>query len=226
MNELNGSVALLALPDLLQYLSTNHKAGVLTVTQGRMSKGLHLGPKGMRLLSISPRRIPSLVEILIRTRKFSRAQLEELAAEQRKTGKRLGELVSRLVTKADVDSALREQAQEEIYDLFLWSEARFEFKEGPEPAKPKDFPFADVVVDASPTSVMLEAARRADELAVIRKVVSDEAMIPLRTSKPFAADKLGLDPDLLSAVYGHINGRVAVAEVIRLSHYPRFEALR
>ncbi|HEX7899485.1 MAG TPA: response regulator [Planctomycetota bacterium] len=227
MNELNGSVALLALPDLLQYLSTNHKAGVLTVSQGRLSKSLHLSSKGMRLLSITPRRIPSLVEVLIRTRKFSRAQLAELATEQKKTGKRLGELVSRLVTKADVDAALREQAQEEIYDLFLWSEARFEFKEGPEPpTKPKDFPLADVVVDASPTSVLLEAARRADELAVIRKVVGDETMIPTRTGKPFTAENHGLDPDLLSSVYGQINGRAAVAEVVRLSHYPRFEALR
>jgi CheY-like chemotaxis protein len=73
---------------------------------------------------------------------------------------------------------------------------------------------------------MLEAARRADELIVIRKVVRDETMIPIRTTKPFAADKLGLNPDLLTSVYSQINGRVGVSEVIRLSLYPRFEALR
>ena len=228
MNELNGSVALLALPDLLQYLSTNGKSGLLTVNQARMSKSLYLSPKGMRLVSTTPRKIPSLVEILIRTRKYTRAQLDMLAAEQKRTGKRLGELVSRhsMVTKGEVDRALRERAQEEIYDLFLWTEAKFEFKEGPEPPLPKDFPLADVIVDASPTSVMLEAARRADELAVIRKVVGDESMVPVRTAKPFAAEHLGLDPDLLSSVYGQIDGRAQVADVVRLSHYPRFEALR
>ena len=122
--------------------------------------------------------------------------------------------------------ALCEQAQEEIYDLFSWTEARFEFSEGPPPPKPKDFPLADTIVDASPTSVMLEAARRQDELSVIRKVIPNDSMIPIRTTKVFAPEKLSLDSDLLISIYRHVNGRVGISEVIRLSLYPRFEALR
>lgn len=228
MGELRGDVAIFSLPDLLQHLCTNQKTGTLLIVQGVMHKSIFLSPEGMRLMATSTRKTSSLGEILIRTRKITRTQLDALLVEQQKSGKRLGELVSRqgAVTKTDIETALREQAQEEIYDLFSWMEAKFEFKEGPEPAKPKDFPLADVIVDASPTSVMLEAARRADELAVIRKVVRDESMIPIRTTKPFTADKLGLNPDLLTAVYSQINGRVGVSEVIRLSLYPRFEALR
>ena len=131
-----------------------------------------------------------------------------------------------MVTKTDIETALREQAQEEIYDLFSWLEARFEFNEGPPPPKPPDFPLAEVVVDASPTSIMLEAARRADELAVIMKEIHDETMIPIRTRKPFSPENHGLNPDLLAAVYTQANGRVGISEVIRLSLYPRFEALR
>ena len=228
MGELKGDVEILGLPDLLQHLSTNQKTGVLLITQTPMHKSIYLGPEGMRLLATSTRKTSSLGEILIRTRKISRTQLDQLLVEQQKSGKRLGELVSRqgLVTKMDIEAALREQAQEEIYDLFSWADAKFEFKEGPEPPKPKDFPLADVIVDASPTSVMLEAARRADELAVIRKVVRDETMIPIKTTKPFSPEKLGLHPDLLTAVYSQTSGRVGVSEVIRLSLYPRFEALR
>jgi len=226
MGELRGDVSILGFADLLQHLSSQQSAGLLSISQGQMSKVIHLSPDGMRLISISTRKTSSLGEILIRTRKITRTQLDQLLVEQQKTGKRLGELVSRqgLVTKTDIEQALREQAQEEIYDLFSWTEAKFEFVEGPEPAK--DFPLADVVVDASPTSVMLEAARRADELMVIRKIVRDESMIPIRTTKPFIADKLGLNPDLLTAVYSQISGRVGISEVIRLSLYPRFEALR
>jgi CheY-like chemotaxis protein len=228
MGELRGDVSIFSFADLLQHLASRQTGGLLTITQGPMQKVIHLGPDGMRLISISTRKTSSLGEILIRTRKITRAQLDQLLVEQQKTGKRLGELVSRqgLVTKTDIEQALREQAQEEIYDLFSWTEARFEFLEGPEPAKPKDFPLADVVVDASPTSVMLEAARRVDELTVIRKTVRDESMIPIRTTKQFIADKLGLNPDLLTAVYSQISGRVGISEVIRLSLYPRFEALR
>jgi len=228
MGDLQGSVSILSFADLIQHLFNSQISGTLSIVQGPMQKSIYLSPDGMRLTSTSSRKTSSLGEILIRTRKISRTQLDLLLVEQQKTGKRLGELVSRqgLVTKTDIESALREQAQEEIYDLFSWTEARFEFKEGDVPGRTKDFPLADVVVDASPTSVMLEAARRADELAVIHKVVRDETMIPIRTTKSFAADKLGLNPDLLTALYGQINGRVGVSEVIRLSLYPRFEALR
>jgi len=228
MGELRGDVSILSFADLLQHLSSRQSAGSLSILQGPMQKMIYVSPEGMRLISTSTRKTSSLGEILIRTRKITRTQLDQLLVEQQKTGKRLGELVSRqgLVTKSDIETALREQAQEEIYDLFSWTEAKFEFSEGPEPAKPKDFPLADVIVDASPTSVMLEAARRADELMVIRKTVRDESMIPIRTTKPFVADKLGLNPDLLTAVYSQISGRVGISEVIRLSLYPRFEALR
>ena len=228
MGELRGDVSIFGIADLLQHLAGRQSAGLLTITQGTMQKAIYLGAEGMRLMSISTRKTSSLGEILIRTRKITRTQLDQLLVEQQKTGRRLGELVSRqgLVTKADIEAALREQAQEEIYDLFSWTEAKFEFMEGPEPAKPKDFPLADVVVDASPTSVMLEAARRVDALTVIRKTIRDESMMPIRTTKPFQADKLGLNPDLLTAVYSQISGRVGISEVIRLSLYPRFEALR
>jgi len=228
MGELRGDVSIFSFADLLQHLASRQSSGLLTITQGPMQKVIHLGPDGMRLISISTRKTSSLGEILIRTRKITRTQLDQLLVEQQKTGKRLGELVSRQghVTKTDIEQALREQAQEEIYDLFSWTDAKFEYLEGPEPAKPKDFPLADVVVDASPTSVMLEAARRVDELTVIRKTIRDESMIPIRTTKQFQADKLGLNPDLLTAVYSQISGRVGISEVIRLSLYPRFEALR
>jgi CheY-like chemotaxis protein len=61
---------------------------------------------------------------------------------------------------------------------------------------------------------------------MIRKVIRDESMIPIRTTKALQPDKLGLNEDLISAVYSQISGRVGVSEVIRLSLYPRFEALR
>jgi CheY-like chemotaxis protein len=228
MGVLRGDVGIFSFADLLQHLAGAQKTGTLVIVQGQSRKEIVLSPDGMRLLSTSSRKTSSLGEILIRTRKINRAQLDQLLAEQAQTGRRLGEIVSRqgMVTKTDIEAALREQAQEEIYDLFSWTEARFEFAEGPPPPKPADFPLAEVVVDASPTSIMLEAARRVDELAVIMKVIRDETMIPIRTTKPFSSEKLGLNPDLLEAVYGQINARAGVAEVIRLSLYPRFEALR
>ncbi len=228
MAGLRGDVAIFGFPDLLQHLANNQHAGVLTIVQGPMKKVIYMSPDGMRLLATSTRKTSSLGEILIRTRKITRIQLDRLLQEQQKTGKRLGELVSRqgMVNKQDIETALREQAREEIFDLFSWLDATFEFVQSPPPPRPPDFPLSEVVVDASPTSIMLEAARRADELAVIMREIRDESMIPIRTRKPFSPEGHGLHPDLVSAVYSQVNGRVGISEVIRLSLYPRFEALR
>src|SRR6185295_17299542 len=132
MGELRGDVSIFSFADLLQHLASRQSAGSLSIIQGPMQKMIYLSPDGMRLISTTSRKTSSLGEILIRTRKITRAQLDQLLVEQKQTGKRLGELVSRqgLVTKTDIESALREQTQEEIYDLFSWTEAKFEFKEG------------------------------------------------------------------------------------------------
>src|SRR5262245_1700557 len=131
MGDLRGDVSILGIADLLQHLGSTHKSGTLTLKQGALQKSIYMAQEGMRLLSTTSRKTSSLGEILIRTRKMTRAQLDQLLQEQQQTGRRLGELVSRkgIVTKSDIETALRDQAQEEIYDLFSWTDARFEFVE-------------------------------------------------------------------------------------------------
>ncbi len=227
MGKLQGDVSILGIADLLQHLAGNSKEGLLEIRQGESKKQLYLSPGGMRLLSTTTRRTSSLGEILIRTKKITRKQLDEFLEEQKRTGKKLGEIVGKLgiVSKKDIDRALREQVEEEIYDLFTWQTAWFEFQEGV-PAPKSDSPLADALLDANPTSIMLEAARRADEFLMIMKVVRNEQMVPMKTTRPFDVADLGENPDIAQAVYSQVSGRYSVEEVIRRSLYPRFEALR
>ena len=51
-----------------------------------------MNAEGMRLMATSSRKTSSLGEILIRTRKITRTQLDRLLEEQKSTGRRLGEL--------------------------------------------------------------------------------------------------------------------------------------
>src|SRR5215470_639389 len=110
MGKLSGDVAVFGIPDLLQHISQNRKEGTVTITMGENRKSIHIGPSGMRLLRTTSRRTSSLGEILIRTRKITRQQLDQFLNEQKKTGKKLGEIVGKLgiVTKKDIDGALRE----------------------------------------------------------------------------------------------------------------------
>lgn len=228
MASLRGDTSLFSVADLLQHLSGMQKSGTLAITNGDNQKTIHLSPEGMRLVRTSNPRTSSLGEILIRTRKITRAELDQLLEQQKQTGKRLGELVAKLgkVSKQDIQNALREQCEEEIYDLFVWNEAKFEFEESPPPPPNPDNPWSEIVLDSSPMGVMLEASRRADEMQMVMKAIRDESLVPFKTTRVFTPMNLGLSPDLLSAVYREINGRASVAEVVRKSLYPRFDALR
>jgi CheY-like chemotaxis protein len=227
MGRLSGDVSVFSIADVLQFLSQNAKEGVLSINMGEHRKTIYLSPNGIRLLRTSSRRTNSLGEILIRTRKITRDQLDEYLDMQKKTGKKLGEIVGKLglVTKRDIDVALKEQVAEEIFDLFSWPTASFEFIEGAPTVQP-DTPLADHVIDANAGAIMMEAARRADELQLIMKVIRDEKMIVMKTTKPFDPAGVGENADLVKALYAQVTGRHTVEEVIRRSLYPRFDALR
>src|SRR5436189_1549395 len=130
MGEIRGDVEVLGISNILQMLSLNRCHGFLTIQQEAQKKVIHFLHEGIRLVS-GARRTNPLGEILIRTGKITRDQLDELLAEQRRTATALGEIVSRrgILDPAVIQSALREQVAEEIYDLFTWSGATFYFQE-------------------------------------------------------------------------------------------------
>ena len=119
MGTIKGDVEVLGISNLLQMLSMNRCKGFLTITLDGQKKVMQFFDDGIRLVS-GARRTNPLGEILMRTGKITRDQLDELLAEQRRTGTPLGEIVSRreILDPAVIQSALREQVAEEIYDLF------------------------------------------------------------------------------------------------------------
>ena len=138
MARIRGDLRVLGIANLLQALSLNKAEGHLTIWQDPLRKVIQMSPKGMRLLSAGSRRTHPLGEILIRTGKITHAQLDDILEEQRRSGSRLGDVVSRrgILSPGDIENALKEQISEEIYDLFTWSEASFEFVEAPASAYP------------------------------------------------------------------------------------------
>ena len=67
-----------------------------------------------------------------------------------------------MLSESDLRESLRTKAVESIYDLFLWPEGQFEFKEG-------EFPEL-IHLEVPVTAVILEGVRRVDEWKRIRKV--------------------------------------------------------
>src|SRR6185295_2242921 len=225
---LKGDVEILGLGNLLQLLAMNHKEGILTLIRESDRKTIHFATKGMRLLSSSMKRINKLGKILLRRKRISKEDLDALLKEQKLLGWKLGQIAveSGLVQKKDVEEALREQIEEEIFDMFMWQQAAFEFAEGRAPKQEESNPLAGVNFDANMTGLILEAARRADELMMIRKILSDDDMSLTKFPFEVQVDELGADIDVVDDILPLMNGRRTVREVVNGSIYPRFISMR
>ncbi|MBV8881211.1 MAG: DUF4388 domain-containing protein, partial [Planctomycetaceae bacterium] len=228
MGTIKGDVEVLGISNILQVLSMAGCKGYLTIFQDNQKKVIHFQDDGIRLVS-GARRTNPLGEILMRTGKITRDQLDELLAEQRRTATPLGEIVSRrgILDPAIIQSALREQVAEEVYDLFTWSGATFMFAEGGSGAAPGDpSPLANVLLDANVMSLMIEAARRVDELSRIQSVIPDVRLVAERLELPASLDDPSLDRNAIEDILPLVDGERSVGHIIEESLFPKFTVLR
>ena len=228
MRKVAGDLELFGIANLLQMLSTAQCHGYLIISKDSEKKVIEFSPAGIRLVS-GVRRTNPLGEILVRTGTLTPEMLEELLSEQRRTGTRLGDLVveKALLYPQDLESALREQVAEEIYDLFTWGESTFEFVELSSEDAPRDEgPLAQVVLDSNVMSIMIEAARRMDELERIRAVIPDERLVPTQVELPVSFDDLGLEQRAVEEILPLADGTRSIRRIIDESLYPKFTVLR
>jgi CheY-like chemotaxis protein len=225
---INGDLDLLGVAQLLQTLSASGSRGVLSISRQEERKSLDFGPDGIRLVG-GVRRTNPLGEILVRSGKLDPVELEALLGEQRKTGRRFGELIveSGIVTQESIDYALREQVAEEIYDLFTWSGASFVFDT--DRRKLDEIPpgpLSTVALDLNVMSLMIEAARRVDELQQIQAVIPDHRLVPQQVELPARLDDPSLDRSAVEEVLPLVDGERSIGHIIEASFYPAFTVLR
>lgn len=228
MRKVAGHLEIFGVANLLQMLSTAECHGFLTISKAGEKKVIQFSPDGIRLVS-GVRRTNPLGEILVRSGTLTNSRLQELLGEQRRTEKRLGDLVVEhgVLTREALESALREQVAEEIYELFTWTETLFEFVEAiRDPAPEEQGPLAQVTLDANVMSLMIEAARRMDELARIRSVIPDERLVPQQVELPVSFDDLGLDRRAVEEILPLADGERSIDRIIEESLYPKFMVLR
>ena len=228
MGTVSGDLEVFGIANLLQMLSANGSEGLLAVEREGHEKVIHFSSRGIRLVSAGGHTHP-LGEILIRSGRLTKEQVDELLEEQRATRIPLGELVVRfgILPRQLVQNALREQVAEEIYDLFTWEGATFKFTDTPDERAPEGAsPLASVVLDANMTSIMIEAARRIDELGRIRSMIPDVRLVPERLELPATLDDPSLDPEAIQEILPLVDGERSVGHIIASSLYPKFTVLR
>src|SRR6185436_15425334 len=87
-------------------------------------------------------------------------------------------------------------------------------------------PLAALAIRADVTSLLLEAARRADELLQIRKTLPDDGTKVQKIAREIHADQLGEDVVRVDAILPLITGRRTLKAILQSSIYPKFATLR
>jgi hypothetical protein len=163
---LAGNLRTMALPDILQWIATGQKSGTLHLERRGIEKRI-VYAEGLIVTSWSNDPRESLGQFLMRDRLVTEEQLFKALLHQEERGSLLGAIIvgEHIITEEQLKHALQQKTEETIYDLFLWPEGEFEFKEG-EGA-------GDILVQtAIPiTLVIMEGIRRVDEWLRIREVL-------------------------------------------------------
>src|SRR4029079_10829286 len=160
---LTGNLETMGLPEVLQWIATSRKTGTLYLRRAATEKRI-VFQHGTVYSSWSNHPRESLGQFLIRDRFVTEEQLFRALQRQEKNGKMLGGILMEegILSAEDLRQALTTKAEETVYDLFLWPDGSFEFRDAALPNL--------LHVDLPVTHVIREGIRRVDEWRRIRAV--------------------------------------------------------
>ena len=212
---LTGNLRTMDLPEVLQWIAGGRKTGTLHLDRRSIQKRIAF-TDGIILTSWSNDPRESLGQFLVRDALISEEQLFKALLRQEREGRLVGVILvaDGAVTEDDLRRVLQRKVAETIYDLFLWPEGQFEFKDG-------DLPHASgITVDLPVMGVIMEGARRVDEWARIRGVFPSEGT-SFKLTRGIPAEVTDRDDRrLLELASG---GRTLAAIALEL-HYSEFDA--
>jgi hypothetical protein len=154
-----GNLKSVALPTILQILSTDNRTGVLHFEHGQAMRAICL--KDGKIVAASGREGRRLGQMLYDRGLISQEQLEEALEKSKEEKKRLGEVLLDLgyISEDSLKKLIRYQIQEAVLDISLWAEGDFEYRDCQMEFDERG------VDDISTMRIVLEAAARKDEWA-------------------------------------------------------------
>jgi len=216
---LEGQLSDFGLADLCQLLSMGRKTGCLTVTRQANFGYIYL-EDGRVLYATVLNRPDRLGDVLVRNGLITRDELRAAVRDQashpdRRIGRILVERGS--LPETELRRFVSQQIEESVYHLFTWDEGTFHFEPDRRPE------VADGMLVSIPVeNLLLEGARRVDELSVIReRIPSGDLVFATSTS----AGVVELAPSQIRLL-GLLDGQRTVDELIEESGLGEFNVLQ
>ena len=167
------------LADIFQTLAMNQQEGTLTIVSGERRTEIYFSKEGVRLLATGNQKHIRLGELLLKKRKLTPVELDMALARQKMTGELLGQALvdMNVVTDQDIVECVRSQIEEDIYEIFSWKKAKFEFAPGEPSGEFYDPAKTGKPIAFNVNAVIMEAARRIDEWSLIHQYVPSTSTI-------------------------------------------------
>ena len=169
-----------------------------------------------------------LGKALLKRRKLTEEQLSAALERQRAAQNRLrlGEILvgMGIVLESDVQKALAYQIAEEVFELFSWGDASYEFFRGEPPLDIFETEDLQARVSLSPVQLTREAIRRQNELLELRRLVPSLKDVYAPTPRAYRPD--AEHGPAVQELLGALDGRRNLEEALDVVRAPDLVALR
>ncbi len=216
---LTGTLDTMSLGDLLQWISTARKSGVVTVAQGKSRLQLAVG--GSRILGAYSNEPPMLLgQFLLSRGKIDEITLHDALARQDSTREHLGKVLTEMgaITIEELDRYVVLKAEEMIFGMLDWSEAMFEFDIN------ANIDPRMVQMDHGIDDLIMRGAQRGDEMAQMRTVLGDPGVVLCCTDIELPAT--ARNSPMAARIYEAINGKRTLADILLSSRASEYFATK
>ncbi len=225
---LKGNLNSVDLANVFQMLSINRKEGTLNIFDGDTRKSIYFSKDGVSMLSRGSADSDSLGRILLRFQRITEEDLQSARNLQEQDNKPLWAVLEEtaMVPREVIQDALRLEIEEEIYNLFIWKDASFEFIEGAptDHRGPAEGDLSRLTFNVN--SLIMEAARRIDESEMIQSRVDSVRVVFRYTGRNMDLTDPIFEEPWCDRVLAAIDGRSDIEKIIDSSYVSKFEVLK
>ena len=210
---LAGSLETFNIANLIQFLSSDQKTGVLQISGGGNTAKIFI-KSGFIVYATSSQQEFRLGHLLKSEGVLSDEKLQECLQLAGEKNQQLGRFLVEqgYISRSSLKDFLHLQAEEILYDIFLWDAGDFEYTDTPINIKEKLF------IPLNPMGIIMEASRRIDEQSIIKREIPGEQLIFKISQKMGETEKLKLTKNE-RRILSLMDGNRTVKQVINDSGY-------
>ncbi len=213
-----GDLSEISLPDILEFLRSSGKSGILTFRQERMKKSLHI-KEGNVIFASSNLPAERLGDLLLSWGMIEKDHFQQsvaLLTLKKRQGRILVEMGA--ITPKQLWDGVQNQIRHIVYSLFNWDHGVFYFAEGDLPSH------ENITADVGITDLVVEGIRRIKNVSAVHNRFSSPNIILMRTDST-QLEQIALESFEIH-VLGLVNGKRTFQEICRDSEIGEPETMK